>query len=454
MLGWLALCAARGAIAADTAPLLPLGTELGEQAFERPREAFRSEDKGGRKPYVVLLGDAAFSSPLLLGGRARAAGISCDTCHINGTTNARLYIPGLSTRSGNFDTTSALFNPKTDNGVIDPLAIPSLRGAHLLAPYGHDGRTLSLTEFVRNVIVNEFAGAEPSHEILDAVVAYVEDIDFIPNPRIATGGRLTEAASESELRGQALFYRPFAQDPSLSCAGCHIPGAAFVDHRQHDVGTGGLFKTPTLLNANDNAPYFHDARYSSYAQVVAYFDRMFYLGLSGQDRQDLVAYLHAIGDGRQSQMPDTIEAHTKEITDFMSVLDTAIPQKDTDAALLSMDAVDREMRELIDYFPDGRDPTLSDGLSQRLQARGAVKGLVLDLRQVADQLKAGRADGALAALKLCREDLAAAQPLLQAAQPYSLFDRQTHDAHFAAVRRLNRAAVDPKLVRTLRPDND
>lgn len=451
MLGVLA--AGRVALAADSAPLLPLGTELGEEAFERPREAFRSEDKGGHKPYVVLLGDAAFSSPLLLGGRARAAGISCNTCHVNGTTNARLYIPGLSTRSGNFDTTSALFNPKTDNGVVDPLAIPSLRGAHLLAPYGHDGRTLSLTDFVRNVIVNEFAGEEPSRGILDAVVAYIEDIDFIPNPRIGAAGHLSAQASDSELRGETLFYRPFAQDPALSCAGCHIPNAAFVDHRQHDVGTGGLFKTPTLLNANDNAPYFHDGRYTTYGQVVSYFDRVFYLGLSNQDRQDLIAYLHAIGDGQQSVMPDTLEAHTKEITDFMGVLDTAIPQKDNAAALLAMDAVDREMRDLTEYFPDVRDPTTPGGAPQRLQARSAVKGLVLDLRQVADQLKAGHDDAALAALKTCRSDMQTAQPVLQAAVPYSLFDRPTHDAHFAALRRLNHTAVDPKLT-ARRPDND
>src|ERR1700722_1938126 len=251
MLGLLAMGAVRGAIAADASALLPIGSELGDEAFDRPREAFRSEDAGGRKPYVVVLGDAAFSSPLLLGGTARAAGISCNTCHVNGTSNPRLYIPGLSTRAGNFDTTSALFNAKTDNGVVDPLTIPSLRGAHLLAPYGHDGRTLSLTEFVRNVIVNEFSGDEPSREILDAVVAYIEDIDFIPNTRIGIGGRLTGAVSESEERGEALFNKPFAQDPSLSCAACHMPSAAFVDHRQHDVGSGGLFKTPTLLNAND-----------------------------------------------------------------------------------------------------------------------------------------------------------------------------------------------------------
>src|ERR1700690_1842297 len=86
------------------ASLLPAGTELGEEAFEQPREVFRSESSGGRKSYLINLGDIAFSSPLILGGPARRAGISCNTCHINGTTNPRLYIPGLSTQSGTFDT--------------------------------------------------------------------------------------------------------------------------------------------------------------------------------------------------------------------------------------------------------------------------------------------------------------------------------------------------------------
>src|SRR4029077_10042134 len=134
---------------------------------------------------------------------------------------------------------------------------------------------------------------------------------FVANPRLGTGGHLSGGASDSELRGEALFNKPFPQDPSLSCAGCHVPSAAFVDHRQHDVGSGGLFKTPTLLNANDNAPYFHDGRYSNYAQVVTPFDRVFYLGLPNLDRQDLVAYLGAMGDGQQSTAPDSIEAHTR-----------------------------------------------------------------------------------------------------------------------------------------------
>jgi hypothetical protein len=434
--------------------LLPAGSELGDEAFDRPIEVFRSETSGGRKSYLVNLGDVAFSSPLTLGTAARQAGISCDTCHVNGTSNPKLYIPGLSTRSGTFDTTGHLFNPKADNGVLDPLTIPSLRGARLLAPYGHDGRTLSLPDFVRNVIVNEFAGPEPAQEVLDAMVAYIEDIDFVPNRRLGAAGKLTGQLADAEKRGEGLFYKPFPHDPGLSCAACHVPTGAFVDHRQHDVGTGGLYKTPTLLNANFNAPYFHDGRYTNYAQVVNHFDRVFYLGLSVSERQDLVAYLQAIGDGEQAQVPDNIEAHITEISDFLSVLDTALPERNARVAALTVDTVDREVRDLTERYPDQRNSTVAGGAQERAGARGALKDLVLSLHDIDSAARSGRFDEATADLVRSRALLAAARPLLQAAEPWSLFNRQIHDAHFAAVRRLYRNAVDPALAPQQRPDRD
>ena len=100
-----------------------------------------------------------------------------------------------------------------------------------------------------------------------------------PIPALADG-KLTDQAAEAERRGEALFNKPFPHDPDMSCATCHVPSGAFVDHRQHDVGSGGLFKTPTLLNADFNAPYFHDGRFDSYDQVIDYFDRVFDLGLA------------------------------------------------------------------------------------------------------------------------------------------------------------------------------
>jgi hypothetical protein len=122
--------------------VLPPGSELNEESLDRPREIFRSEAIGGVKSYLVNLGDLAFNSPAVLGGAARQAGMSCSTCHVNGAGNAKLYIPGMSNHPGNFDTTGPLFNPKANNGVRDPVRIPSLRGARYLAPYVMTGDRL------------------------------------------------------------------------------------------------------------------------------------------------------------------------------------------------------------------------------------------------------------------------------------------------------------------------
>lgn len=421
--------------------VLPAGTELNEEALAVPREVFHSESIGGRKSYLINLGDLAFNAPSILGGVARQAGISCNTCHVNGAANPKLYVPHLSTRPGNFDTTGALFNPKADNGVLDPVRIPSLRGARYAAPYGNDGRFASLRDFIRNVIVNEFSGPEPASALLDAMVAYIEDIDFLRNVSIGPAGRLTARSSDAERRGEALFERPFPHDPSLSCAACHVPSGAFVDHRQHDVGSGGLFKTPTLLNADFNAPYFHDGRYDSYDQVVAHFDRVFALGLSAQDQHDLAAYLTAVGDGERPYEQDGVGATLKEIGDFGSVLATAIPAHDTDVITLVVNTVDLELRELTEQFPDHKDTSVNGGLEQRRLARSVLKDLVLRVSRIGRAASSGAFDDAAVEYRDFHNLSVAAVPaVLRAAQPWSLFNPAIHDAHYDALRQMRMTA--------------
>ena len=420
--------------------VLPVGTELNEDQLTQPRQIFHSEAIEGAKSYLSNLGDLAFSSPQILGGVARQAGISCSTCHINGANNPKLYIPGLSRGAGTLDTTGAIFNAKADNHVLDPVTVPSLRGARYLAPYGHDGRNASLRDFVRNVIVNEFGGPEPSPAILDAIVIYIQDIDFLPNPSLGPGGRLTAQSSAAERRGEALFAKPFPHDPGLSCAGCHIPSAAFVDHRQHDVGAG-LYKTPTLLNADFNAPYFHDGRYDTYDQVVAHFDRVFDLGLSPQDRHDLVAYLTAVGDGVRPYENDGVATELKEANDFASVLGTAIPAHDTEIISLAVNTIGLELRELTEDFPDRHDTSVSGGVQERALARTALEELVLGLRRIDMAAGTGRFDDASMEYTNFRKLMASAVPqLLTAAQPWSLFNPPVHDAHYAALLQILQAA--------------
>ncbi len=420
--------------------VLPAGTDFAEEALLRPREVFKSEQQGGFKSYLVNLGDLAFNSPGILGGAARRAGMSCGTCHVNGAGNGRLFVPGMSSRRGNFDTTGPLFNPKADNHVLDPVRIPSLRGARYLAPYGHDGRLASLRDFVRNVIVGEFSGPEPSPAILDAIVAYIDDIDFLPNPRLTHDGKLT-AASPAEQHGEALFNKPFRHDPQLSCAACHVPSGAFLDHAQHDVGSSGMFRTPTLRNADFNGPYFHDGRFDTYDQVVDHFDRTFDLGLSSDDRADLVAYLTAIGNGVLPYEPDSIGAQMKELDDFVSVLDTAIGAHDVAVVKLTVDTVGRELRELTEKFPDRRNGVVSGGDEERRVARKSLKDLVLTLRRIDLAASAGRFDEAAVELTSYRKLAFAAVPrAMQTAQPWSLFNPAVRRAHFSALRDLLQTA--------------
>ena len=415
---------------------LPIGSELDADAADNPREIFHSEAIGGHRSYFSNLGNLAFNSPYILGDAARKAHMSCGSCHVNGASNPKLMIPGLSTRPGNFDTTNALFNPKTDNGVLDPLTIPSLRGARFLAPYGHDGRTASLRDFVLNVIVNEFAGPAPSPQILDAIVVYIEDIDFLPNPGLDKAARLTLSASAAQRRGEGLFARPFPHDPAMSCAGCHLPSAAFVDHRQHNVGSGGIYKTPTLLNANFNAPYFHDGRFENYGQVIDHFNEVFEMGLSAQDRADLAAYLTVIGDGARPEYHLTGTNVLSDINGFASVLDIAITRHDTEVIDLAAHSESDQLRDLADHYADPAGSDNPGAAAARALARSTIAALVETLRRVQIDAAAGRfGDAAQDYLKYRKLTSASAPLALQSAEPWSLFNPTLHAVHRAALQR-------------------
>jgi hypothetical protein len=222
----------------------------------------------------------------------------------------------------------------------------------------------------------------------------------------------------------------------MSCASCHRPDGAFVDRQLHDVGTGGPYKTPTLVNADFNAPYFHDGRYDRYDQVVDYFDKHFDLGLAANERADLIAYLEAVGDVAEPVVRNTVQAELDELEQFASVLDTAIPAHNTEVIALTVDAVGNEWRELGEKFPGRSDTSITGGLKERLKARGAVLELVLTLRRIAMASEADDFFQAMQGLADYRREVAAAAPNLKLAEQYSLFNPTVREAHFAALKRL------------------
>ena len=415
--------------------ILPAGSELNDDQLDQPTELFYSEANGGQRTYLSKLGDMLFATPGIFGGMARRADLSCATCHQQGHNNPKLFIPGLSSRPGTFATANTMFSPHS-GGKSEPVTPPSLRGAVHLAPYTHDGRFATLRDFIHNAVVNEFGGAEPSSQVVDALEAYIKDISFLPNAKLGADGKLTAEASVAAHRGETIFQRPFRNDASMSCASCHQPGSFFVDHKLHDVGSGGSFKTPTLVNAKFSGPYFHDGRFNDFQQVVEYFDRHYDLGLSPQERSDLVAYLDAAGDADQPITRNTVQAELDEIALFVSVLDKAIPERNAEIIALTVETVGHEWRELGENFPPAKDTTVKGGLNERRRARNAVFGVVLALRRIAMASEAGKLDEAARLYTDYQRDAAAAASVLKSAEKYSLFDPAVRVEHFRALDRL------------------
>jgi len=215
-----------------------------------PRRHLQFHERGidERALFYVAYGDMLFHSPLLLGEAARGLGLSCASCHSGGEANRQFFIPGLSSGPGSVDASSPMFNPAADNHRFDPFDIPSLRGIRFTAPYGRDGRIASLREFTRMVIVQEFAGPEPTPLMLDALVAFLNELDFLPAPFLNRDGTLDDRAPAAAKRGEALFNRPWqflksvpdlqflardaarALEPALECTAALLsPSTGIVD---------------------------------------------------------------------------------------------------------------------------------------------------------------------------------------------------------------------------------
>jgi cytochrome c peroxidase len=69
------------------------------------------------------------------------------------------------------------------------------------------------------------------------------------------------------------------------------PGRALITGRWQDVGR---FKGPILRGLSGRAPYFHNGAAATLADVASFYDARFELGLSDQQKADLVAFLKAL----------------------------------------------------------------------------------------------------------------------------------------------------------------
>jgi cytochrome c peroxidase len=69
------------------------------------------------------------------------------------------------------------------------------------------------------------------------------------------------------------------------------PGRALITGAWKDVGR---LKGPILRGLSSRAPYFHNGSARSLGDVLDFYDKRFNIGLTEQEKQDLIAFLHAL----------------------------------------------------------------------------------------------------------------------------------------------------------------
>lgn len=173
-----------------------------------------------------------------------------------------------------------------------------------------------------------FDGKINAENIAKAIAAFERTIivDDTKHDRFIAGDN--DALTEQEKFGMEIFVT------KGNCLTCHS-GPNFTDNNYHHVGIDsddpgrydvtqeeedmGKFRTMGLRGIAATAPYMHDGRFDTIEEVVDYYDRggdghvnqsefIQPLGLTEEEKEALVAYLHAIsGDVPEIDIPELPE---------------------------------------------------------------------------------------------------------------------------------------------------
>jgi cytochrome c peroxidase len=227
-------------------------------------------------------------------------GVACFDCHANGHTTAATHTVGD-------------IRPNEHRHRIDT---PSLRGVNIQRLFGSQRAMKSVEDFTEFEQRAAYFDGDPVQAQRKGVnilergsqvhfMAEMQDLlDFPPAPKLNLLGKLDPGkATESELRGQALFFG------KAQCAGCH-PAPYYTDNLMHNLraerfyaevmingrkaSADGPIKTFPLRGIKDSPPYLHDDRLLTLEDAVEFFNLILGTRLSTQEKQDLVAFLRAL----------------------------------------------------------------------------------------------------------------------------------------------------------------
>lgn len=208
------------------------------------RKVARSFALGGpAEPSLARRGEAIF----LDGKRSLDQWYSCHSCHYDGGTNA-VRMDTMNDGSPNtFKTVLPLFH-LAETG-----------------PWTWHGWQKSLPDSLRHSLTTTMLGPEPTDDDVNALLAYLSQLESPPNPFRAADG---EAENAAVVRGRELF-----QSEKAGCAVCHA-GPRYTDQQIHDVGLGSSkdkyqgFNTPSLVGVFRKVRLLHDGRAKSLEEAL------------------------------------------------------------------------------------------------------------------------------------------------------------------------------------------
>jgi hypothetical protein len=186
------------------------GVDASVALTRRPTECL-SPAADAAEAYAVALGLAAFRTPLVLGGQAARAGLSCDSCHQAGRDNPDFDFPGVSGAPGTADVTTSVLSSHEMNAAHGAVRIPNLSGPKSALKTSQDPASGALEAQINAIATHEFDGEPMPASVLKGLAAYVRRLTPEACPaemwaRLDVRGAMAEVRTAAKTGSMALLH--------------------------------------------------------------------------------------------------------------------------------------------------------------------------------------------------------------------------------------------------------
>lgn len=320
--------------AVDPATALAVGLKVDMEAV--PLEVLQNADLGDPATTVELLRLGAVvgvRGEVDVDGNLQRVGITCALCHstvddavmsgvgrrLDGWANTDLD-PGLIVSLSPFFADAASqevltswgpgrFDPRFNiDGIDDPVVIPPAYGLEGVAAetYTGDGPVSYWNAYV--AVTQMHGHGDFTDPRIGVTVDWDEDrvtpaLDRLLEYQLTLAAPPPPVGSfdvEAAARGRSVFEVAGCADchsgPRLTDAGerLHAPSETCMDPTLAQRSATKAYRTTPLRALWQHAPYFHDGSASTLAAVVEHYDGCLGLGLTAQQRADLLQYLASL----------------------------------------------------------------------------------------------------------------------------------------------------------------